>query len=165
MDDDVATSAHGRPCVSCRKRKVRCDKTRPCSNCSKAKQLCTYESNEHNSITQSDNRTAIAQTDGDLRERLARLEALMAKMMVRDSASASPSASGDRLEDTDHALTRQSPSQLPPTTPPAIIEHPHAPVGQILFQEGLSAYFDSDFWPGLVSEVPIHSLPRICADS
>lgn len=156
MDDDGVVSSHGRPCVSCRKRKVKCDKTRPCSNCSKAKQLCTYENNENSSIIQSDNRTGIAQTDGDLRERLARLEALMAKMLVRDSASANPSASGERLEDADHALKQISPSrQLLPSTPPAIIEHPGALVGQILFQEGYSAYFDSDFWPGLIGEVRI----------
>jgi len=153
MDDDSVASAHGRPCVSCRKRKVKCDKMRPCSNCTKSKQLCTYESHENNPVLQDDNRGSIAQTDGDVRERLARLEALMAKMMVRDSASASHAMAGEGSEHTDDALRSRSQSQHLPSTPSAIIEHPHAPVGQIVFQEGYSAYYDSDFWPGLISEV------------
>jgi hypothetical protein len=99
---------------------------------------------------QSDSRTGPSQTDGDLRERLARLEALMAKMMVRDSVSASYSAGGGILEDTKELSPGRD---LLPTAPPAVISDGGAPVGQILFKEGYSAYFDSDFWPGLVDEV------------
>ena len=151
MDNDGIASAHAKPCISCRKRKIRCDKTRPCSNCARSKQLCTYESNDSGSMTQSDTRNAAGQNDGDVRERLARLEALMAKMMVRDSASASPKTS---LDDGDHQLPPSS--QLLGSTTPPVHQQNAAPVGQILFQEGLSAYFDSDFWPGLISEVGIN---------
>ena len=102
---------------------------------------------------QSANRTGTVETD-DVRERLARLESLMAKMMVRDSVSASASAGGESLEDTDRALKQLSPTRdALLATPSVTVETNGAPVGQILFQEGYSAYFDSDFWPGLINEV------------
>ncbi|KAF2725638.1 hypothetical protein K431DRAFT_200619, partial [Polychaeton citri CBS 116435] len=41
-----ATSAKARSCVTCRTRKVRCDKTSPCSNCRRAGIACAYPSAE-----------------------------------------------------------------------------------------------------------------------
>jgi hypothetical protein len=82
------------------------------------------------------------------------LEALMAKMMVRDASASPPS-----LEDSDRPLNQIPPSaQLLAPTTPAVDGRTVAPVGQILFQEGMSAYFDSDFWPGLITEVGRHAV-------
>ena len=78
----------------------------------------------------------------------------MAKMMVRD-ASTSPAS----LEDSDCLLNQiPPPAQLLAPTSTSVDGRTVAPVGQILFQEGLSAYFDSDFWPGLVTEVGRHAV-------
>jgi len=156
-------SSHGRPCVSCRRRKVKCDKTRPCSNCTRSKQLCTYDSLDAGISIPSDSRNVNASVDGDIRERLARLEALMATMMVRDSntaAAGSPEASGESLSELNQIgsstvlLPTQTLSrQLQSAISPSCISAKPAPVGQIIFQEGYSAYFDAEFWPGLVTEV------------
>lgn len=144
-------AAHGKPCHGCRKRKVKCDKSRPCSNCTRSKQLCTYESFDTEA---SDTQTVAASANGDVHERLARLEALMATMMVRDGVSA---PSEEHLDRAVKAKPRISPSSSVHT-----LEHitnktnttaKGAPVGQIVFQDGHSAYFDSDFWPGLITEV------------
>lgn len=78
----------------------------------------------------------------------------MAKMMVRDASASPPS-----LEDSDRPLNQIPPStQLLAPTTPAINGRTVTPVGQILFQEGMSAYFDSDFWPGLITEVGRHAV-------
>jgi hypothetical protein len=108
-------------------------------------------------------------TDIDVRDRLARLERLM--VMVGESAGVvSKTGAGARpglavAKDTlsePSGVTRLSPnSSSPPqsfhantdpiTTP--VLEATSAPVGQILFQELHAAYFDSDFWAGLITEV------------
>jgi len=164
-DGEGIASGHDRPCVSCRKRKVKCDKTRPCSNCRRSKQLCTYESsNAGTTSPRIGSQTGMQMTDGDIRERLARLEAKMAKMMVRDSAggtaTSSPKHSGGSLYAGDLARKSNSPStthtlpqQIHPIRSQSTNGPTNLPVGQILFQNGYSAYFDSEFWPELIIEV------------
>lgn len=135
--------SHDKPCASCRKRKIKCDKTRPCSNCSRSKQLCTYESNDASNGGQSEYRTGDLDADGNVRERLARLEAFMASVLAR----------GGGVEGGSHASSSSTPNQVRDFTPPLVNSGICGPVGQIVFQEGYSAYFDSDFWPGLINEV------------
>lgn len=157
-----------KPCQACRRRKVKCDKlTRPCANCARTKQLCIYDGDEP-PVRQSVEATS--STDSDVRDRLARLERLMEAVIVGENkhgggATRSPLGAGNGLavaKDPPSDLTRMSPnSPSPPrsfhtnsarlVTP--VIESSSAPVGQILFQEGHSAYFDSDFWAGLITEV------------
>jgi hypothetical protein len=155
-------SALAKPCIACRRRKVRCSKTRPCSNCARAQQLCLYDGDEPDIARQSIEGSA----DGEVRERLARLEKLMEMMMVRGNGGvamrSSPESAGAGgvavAKDTlSHLIHRPSisPSQAHSSrtsTTPAF-EASRAPVGQILFQEFYSAYFDSDFWAGLITEV------------
>lgn len=71
-----------KPCIACRKRKVKCSKTRPCSNCARAKQLCNYDGDEPGPDTARQSIEGSA--DGEVRERLARLEKLMEMMMTRE---------------------------------------------------------------------------------
>ncbi|KAH8821269.1 hypothetical protein F5884DRAFT_81820 [Xylogone sp. PMI_703] len=155
----ITISSHSKPCVSCRKRKVRCDKARPCSNCSRLKQLCTYDTGDG---VASGQETAPA-NDEDIRERLARLEALMASMMMRESSHSSPSSTNSQVEasqlgqglNLQPRLANASAKLLAGTG--AGYDHnsrpKHYPVGLKIFQEGCSRYYDSDFWPGLISEV------------
>jgi hypothetical protein len=169
---DKATSAHGKPCVSCRKRKVKCDRSRPCANCIRSKQLCTYENSD---ALKGDLQSPYS--DGDLRERLAKLEAMMAAMLMRENSEG-------RSQEVDfpNALTSRptAPSVATKTPPPPQPSLSHTligsysselvntgasncVVGQILFQDGYSAYYDSDFWPFLINEVgcPLRSLLKI----
>lgn len=156
MDSDTLVGAHGKPCISCRKRKIKCDRSRPCSNCTRSKQLCAYESPDNRVDGSS---PAMASSDADLRERLAKLEKMMAAMMSSDG--------GSRSRGEASQAPRQRPGVSPlgtsSTSPSfeenisssfaAATENSISPVGQILFQEGCSAYHDADFWPGLIPEV------------
>lgn len=151
---DGTPVAHGKPCLGCRKRKIKCDKTRPCSNCARSKQLCTYESFD-GSAGETHTATILGSVPlgtGDVHERLARLEALMGSLMVRDSGSTkqSPQSTIELEKDSESATPGKSEAFH---QAPSLARSGAAPVGQILFQEGYSAYFDSDFWPGLINEI------------
>ncbi|KAK0106862.1 hypothetical protein ONS95_003584 [Cadophora gregata] len=162
-----AASQHGRPCHGCRKRKVRCDKMRPCSNCVRSKQLCTYESSDSALGSSRDVNNAAMSTDAELRERLERLEALMKSMMVGETTpgrlgTSSPEFSNPSLRGSTTPTLTAPGTQQYQTGISAVFSgverspnqnESGAPVGQILFQDGYSAYFDSDFWPGLITEV------------
>ncbi|KAE8448962.1 hypothetical protein EG329_008758 [Mollisiaceae sp. DMI_Dod_QoI] len=95
--------------------------------------------------------------DNDLRERLARLEELMATMMMSGHATSrgSPEVANQSLNRSSQASKSPTPSRLPSQSHIAPFQAPETdiPTGQIVFQEGYSGYFDPDFWPGLIAEV------------
>lgn len=153
-----------KPCNACRKRKVRCDKLRPCSNCSRSKQSCTYDTGSNGQHT-SDDITRSSSGDEELRERLARLEKLMATMTVGEGAA--KVSARNSLKTTNETLnnptinTQETQYQQPSFTDissSSLTLLATVPVGQIVFQEGEGAYFDADFWPGLICEAcyPFH---------
>lgn len=59
----------------------------------------------------------------------------------------------DTLSDVAQPPTISSPSQSSHTNTAPLVETASTPIGQILFKELHSAYFDSDFWAGLIPEV------------
>jgi hypothetical protein len=158
-----------KPCIACRKRKVKCSKTRPCSNCARAKQLCNYDGDEPGPDTARQSIEGSA--DGEVRERLARLEKLMEMMMVRENGGVATRWSPEIAAAGSVAAAKDPLSRLThkPSLSPSLSQSSHqntapavgasdAPLGQILFQELHSAYFDSDFWAGLVTEVDSNTL-------
>ena len=156
---DIQASTLAKPCIACRKRKVKCSKTRPCANCARSRQLCLYDGDEPESDITRPSIEGSSSTDGEVRERLARLEKLMELMMVKESGGGSEPGSGaavakDALSRFTHrASSSSSQSHSPHQNIPPQSEASRAPVGQILFKELHSAYFDSDFWAGLITEV------------
>jgi Fungal Zn(2)-Cys(6) binuclear cluster domain len=156
-DREGSASAHGKPCVGCRKRKVKCDKNRPCSNCSRSKQLCTYENPDAGASLGIDSHAGMP-TDSSILDRLARLEDLMATMLVRGDSASERQDEVERSPVTippasrNESANQVSRSQVPSSSPLAGMG---SPVGQQIFQEGFSGYFDSEFWPGMITEVRI----------
>lgn len=166
---DIDALALAKPCIACRKRKVKCSKTRPCSNCARAKQLCNYDGDEPGPDTARQSIEGSA--DGEVRERLARLEKLMEMMMVRENGGVATRWSPEFTATGSVAAAKDPLSRLThkPSLSPSLSQSSHqntapavgasdAPLGQILFQELHSAYFDSDFWAGLVTEVDSNTL-------
>jgi hypothetical protein len=154
-DSEGSASVHGKPCVGCRRRKIKCDKNRPCSNCSRSKQLCIYENPDAGTSLGIDSHAGMP-TDSSILERLARLEGLMATMLVRGDPASERQDEDERSPVTIPAVSRSesmnqvSRSQVPSGLPLAGMG---SPVGQQIFQEGFSGYFDSEFWPGMITEV------------
>jgi hypothetical protein len=111
--------------------------------------------------------------DSDVRERLVRLEKLMEMMMLRESEGvATRRSTGFDVAIAKNTLTHLT--QRPSISPsPSQAYHAHStsaiealsapvgPVGQIVFKELHSAYFDSDFWAGLVTEVNLWRLGHV----
>jgi Fungal Zn(2)-Cys(6) binuclear cluster domain len=168
----IGAPALAKPCITCRKRKVKCSKSRPCSNCARAKQLCLYDDDEPAPDVAKHNVEEPA--DSEVRERLVRLEKLMEMMMVRENGGVARRRSleiaVDRVaaakDNPSHLSHRPSPfpslSQSSYANTPQEIGTSNGPLGQILFQELHSAYFDSDFWAGLVTEVRPSSACLLC---
>ncbi len=158
IDDIGAASLPAKPCTICRRRKVKCDKLRPCSNCVRAKQVCTYDTSDSRGDHPGPEGSSSQSGDNDLRERLARLEELMATMMMTGHATSrgSPEVANQPLNRSSQASKSPTPSRLPSQSHTAPFQAPETdiPTGQIVFQEGYSGYFDPDFWPGLIAEVP-----------
>lgn len=78
----------------------------------------------------------------------------MASMMMREGGTVAHT----HPDHETRSSSRQSPAATPESTSQLFQLKQKAttttfPVGQIVFQEGYSAYFDADFWPGLVNEV------------
>jgi hypothetical protein len=65
-------SPNPRSCVTCRRRKVKCDKRHPCSNCSKAGIECIFPA-----PGRAPRKPRLKPADPDLAERLRRLESLV----------------------------------------------------------------------------------------
>lgn len=68
----------------------------------------------------------------------------MATMLVRDDPVTIPAVL------RSESMTQVSRSQVPCSLPLAGMG---SPAGQQIFQEGFSGYFDSEFWPGMITEV------------
>ncbi|KAF8855925.1 hypothetical protein BDZ45DRAFT_625738 [Acephala macrosclerotiorum] len=163
VDDPGAVSLHAKPCTICRRRKVRCDKLRPCSNCVRNKQVCTYETSDSRNDGSRPEANSPQPGDNDLRERLARLEHLMATMMVSREENATSTSRGSP-EAADQPPLNNSARKSSSPNPQGLPAHSHrpstsrvvntdVPTGQIVFQEGYSGYYDLDFWPGLIFEI------------
>jgi len=166
---ELSTSAPAfpKPCLTCRRRKIRCDKlTRPCGNCARTKQLCMYDGDGPPSGIITESIEGASSSDREVRERLERLEKLMEAVMVGDGGRGGATRPGvgfggavARTPSTNlsqRTTISPSPSRSFQASISPGIDTKGAPVGQILFQEGHSAYFDSDFWAGLISEVCCH---------
>jgi hypothetical protein len=99
MSVNISQQAMARPlekhsCVSCARRKVRCNKLRPCSNCSKAQSECTYLA----PVPSQRHRKRPA--DGDLLAKLGEYEGLLREHNINFSPidnSWIPSPLGEKL--------------------------------------------------------------------
>lgn len=145
----------------------------PCSNCSRNKQLCQYDSDETGPVATEqsiESNSHSSSAEGELRERLARLEKSMELIIAKDQGgrdigdvSATTLGISTVARDTCWRNRDSLSAPLPLPQPSAfsnsrsISATSNAPVGQIVFKELHSAYFDSDFWVGIVSEVEFKS--------
>jgi Fungal Zn(2)-Cys(6) binuclear cluster domain len=147
---EESESSQTKPCLTCRRRKIKCDKVRPCSNCMRSRQLCTYENLGVGSNASSEVHRGIA-SDANILERLVKLESVVATLLrsneERPGRGGVPNS--EQLPDGSFSL---GPPGLPQRED-SLVNDTGYPVGQQIYQEGYSAYFDSHFWPGLITEV------------
>ncbi|KAI5457493.1 fungal-specific transcription factor domain-containing protein [Mariannaea sp. PMI_226] len=129
-------------CVLCQQRKIKCDKGAPCSNCEKIGARCTPS-------TPAPARKK-RRTNRDLRERLAKCEALLKQYGPlpttngADTSGSSPSV--DYAGSGDGSLL-QSPLQIQSQGPDDNSRNPiWMPMGKVIVEDGSMKYSDNFPW-------------------
>lgn len=133
-----------RSCVTCRRRKVRCDKREPCSNCVKAHIDCVFPPPGRAP------RKPRRPHDAELLKRLRRLESVVDSLgtqvdedgNVHSTEDASPKGKRSVSEALD--LSTQGASRR------TSLEHG---LGRLLIKEGRSRYVSNEFWSSLGDEI------------
>lgn len=160
-----------RSCITCRRRKVRCNKKTPCSNCAKAGIQCIFPPPGRAP------RKVKRPQDAELLSRLRRLEGVIEHLSEKKATGAavsSPDTPSPRVQqhpqnppappanaqasvpdgDGDGCPLLMDAAKLDPTRPiaPRNIEHEF---GRLVIDEGRSRYVSNRFWASLGDEVII----------
>jgi hypothetical protein len=147
-------------CVTCRRRKVRCDRRNPCNHCTKAGIECVFPSSSgrgfHHHAHDEASRQA-KKKQSELLGRLRRLEGvvedLTEQLRTRAESESSPSAAGrssssaqrqGSLVSTDDGLSRAE--------DPEIVKLEQN-VGQLVIDESGTRYVGNTFWTAFQTEV------------
>ncbi|KAK1070327.1 hypothetical protein LTR74_004243 [Friedmanniomyces endolithicus] len=137
---DVAPGSMAFTCVTCTRRKVKCDKTGPpCSTCRKTRLHCHYEAPPP--------RKRKRRPTDDIHERLEHYEGLLRQHGILDQA--------DDPSPVENAAAKiPSPSDSTPSNPPNPISFAVDPAnsnrtGRLLAGRGKSRYIDSTLWRNL----------------
>ncbi|KAI6851030.1 hypothetical protein KC332_g305 [Hortaea werneckii] len=127
-------------CVTCTKRKVKCDKTGPpCSTCKKGRHECQYEAPPP--------RKRKRKQVEDVQEKIERYESLLRQHGLIDPVPAEHSTVGTGNEQPNTALaTPDSTDDAKPTLPSYPGQVPQPRPGKMLAGHGKSRYIDSTLW-------------------
>ncbi|KAF4592264.1 fungal specific transcription factor domain-containing protein [Ophiocordyceps camponoti-floridani] len=151
-----------RSCVTCRRRKVRCDKQMPCSNCRRALIPCVFPApgraprQQRPRDSQASPRTS-SQRELALVKRLRKLEGLVdvlnTRLKVHEPAVAEPDKTADaRISPVSSGPRRIEAVEVKDSTGERDI---HLSLGHLVLddQRGTSRYASSDFWSKLEDEL------------
>lgn len=142
------SGANPRSCVTCRKRKVKCDKKQPCSNCVRAKIECVFPSPGRAP------RKSRKPPDGELMERLRRLEGVVQSLnaQVEEEQQTHSNEEGDesrRGSATHCPRGIDSPSVAVDNS----VDGLESRFGRLVVDQGRSRYINNSFWASLNNEV------------
>ncbi|KAL4875139.1 fungal-specific transcription factor domain-containing protein [Aspergillus karnatakaensis] len=129
--------APGRSCLECRRRKIKCDRSRPCSYCVKVRLQCKYPARP---LPNEDALTRVA----SLETKLGAMEKRLSGLTEPRQSTAGPAASGRRSHESRKA---EHPLQSPPKNVSALLKpqpnidieslRPAAPMVAVLWQRYL----------------------------
>jgi len=139
-----------RSCVTCRRRKVRCNKKDPCANCVRAGIQCIFPAPGRAP------RKSRKPPDAELLARLRRLEGVVHSLgaHVDDDGIVSPAITGSA--DIRARFGESQPDESPSsdrsdyTKRHSIDKHP----GHLVISEDRSRYVSNAFWTSMTEEVP-----------
>lgn len=125
-----AIESNRRSCITCHRRKTKCDKTLPCSSCEKLQFECNYP------ISRRQQRARV-ETQAALKCRIENLEALV-----------------DDLRSHVNKEVQENDATLPPSMEEAVAETTQVAsrdLGRLVGEEGQGRYMENSFW-ALLSE-------------
>ncbi|KAI9931814.1 hypothetical protein ASPWEDRAFT_150702 [Aspergillus wentii DTO 134E9] len=155
-------SLNSRSCVTCRRRKVRCNKRSPCSNCIKAGIECVFPAPGRA------RRKSKRPQDAELLSRLRRLEGVIEQISGNRSEGSQnpqpqtpqPQATPSPVERNDDAGSHEQPQ--PKDVCPFMLENDPKDIkpqniahefGRLVIDEGRSRYVSNRFWASLGDEI------------
>ncbi|XP_014557401.1 hypothetical protein COCVIDRAFT_97148 [Bipolaris victoriae FI3] len=149
-----------RSCITCRRRKVKCDKKNPCSHCVRAKIDCVFPGPGRAP------RKSRKPPDAELLERLRRLEGVVTSLNAQvegHDSNSSTSNNNDNAADRQREPTAaaaaqdQCPLGITTTTSTApsddSLQGLEARFGRLVVENGRSRYINNSFWASLNNEV------------
>jgi hypothetical protein len=160
-------SSTSRSCVTCRRRKVKCNKRSPCSNCTKAGIECIFPPPGRAP------RKSKRPPDAELLSRLRRLEGVIDHLRSGGATDAAPATSPQATSSATGSSTTKSESMVPvsaPTEPQNQTREGNCPFqesdpkrpspnkfenefGRLVIDEGRSRYVSNRLWASLGDEV------------
>lgn len=152
-----STAPNPRSCITCRRRKVKCDKKQPCSNCARARIECVFPGPGRAP------RKSRRPPDAELLDRLRRLEGVVQNLNAQveeheQEAAERERGSGSRQGSTsenhfsgasDPYRTKDSPSVSVDNS----VEGLESRFGRLVVDKGRSRYINNSFWASLNNEV------------
>ncbi|KAL3425713.1 fungal specific transcription factor domain-containing protein [Phlyctema vagabunda] len=174
----IAPPPHGlnpRSCVTCRKRKVRCDKKLPCSNCSKASIQCIFPAPGRAPRRPRAGGKPVTEREAELLKRLRRLEGVVQELSGQgeNGDKQSPSSAGSSgahkegdldINDKSGGIRvigmdegRSKKDWMARTFnlgngPPKPLFHLEQSFGRLVVDEGKSEYINDPFWASITDE-------------
>lgn len=148
-----------RSCITCRRRKVKCDKKNPCSHCVRAKIDCVFPGPGRAP------RKSRKPPDAELLERLRRLEGVVTSLNAQvegHDSNSSTKNNNDDVADRQREPTNTAAAQdqcplgtTPTTTTPNddSLQGLEARFGRLVVENGRSRYINNSFWASLNNEV------------
>lgn len=154
-----APTPNPRSCVTCRRRKVKCDKKNPCSNCVRAKIECVFPGPGRAP------RKSRKPPDAELLERLRRLEGVVSNLNAQVEEHEHEAAERERQNSTNEPACPSRTGSIDPgptnRTSVAIddsVEGLENRFGRLVVEKGRSRYINNSFWASLNNEVLSHTL-------
>lgn len=141
-----------RSCITCRRRKVKCDKKQPCSNCARAKIECVFPGPGRAP------RKSRKPPDAELLERLRRLEGVVQNLNAQVEEHEQEAAERERDANSRQSSlgencfggsSRNSPSVVVDNS----VEGLESRFGRLVVEKGRSRYINNSFWASLNNEV------------
>lgn len=146
------TGLNARSCVTCRRRKVKCDKRVPCSNCTKAQTQCVFPAPGRAPRRPREGAKPVSEREALLLKRLRRLEGVVEELSGQNGSEASPPYveanephnTGVRVVGMDEGSKRSSISR-----PPKYTVKLDGAMGALTLDEGKSKYVAHPFWAAI----------------
>ena len=145
-----ASLAHNpRSCVTCRKRKVKCDKKQPCSNCTRAKIECIFPGPGRAP------RKSRKPPDGELMDRLKRLEGVVQSLNAQVEEHEQEAAERERQESStgEQSCPRAQQENRMVVVEDNSVQGLETRFGRLVVDQGRSRYINNSFWASLNNEV------------
>ncbi|KAJ4299787.1 hypothetical protein N0V90_005033 [Kalmusia sp. IMI 367209] len=148
----ASSGLNPRSCVTCRRRKVKCDKKQPCSNCARAKIECVFPGPGRAP------RKSRKPPDGELMERLRRLEGVVQSLNAQveeheqEAAEREQKRSGSSGDESQGACPYDQKDSASVVVDNSV-EGLETRFGRLVVDQGRSRYINNSFWASLNNEV------------